>query len=99
MNRIRRLVSESKKFITESCQRWLTCHAGHGRHRLYEHFSHRKDIPGCPAGVHLDRTSEVMAMIAAHEWYRNAIKESRPVDPRHEGDAPEAEAQEEKIYE
>ncbi len=41
-----------------------------------------------------------MAMITAHEWYREYHKaKAARLTRDHEGDAPEAEAQDEKIFE
>jgi hypothetical protein len=41
-----------------------------------------------------------MAMISAHEWYREYHQaKSARLTRDHEGDAPEAEAQDEKIFE
>ncbi|MBF8287348.1 MAG: Acyl-CoA dehydrogenase domain protein, partial [Candidatus Rokubacteria bacterium] len=45
-------------------------------------------------------TNEVMAMIVAHEWYREAAAaRGARVDRDHAADAPEAEATGEMIYE
>lgn len=45
-------------------------------------------------------TSEVMAMIVAHEWYREFQERKRAAKERDfEADAAEAFAEEEKIYE
>jgi len=41
-------------------------------------------------------TSEVMSMIAAHEWYREFMRKKLPRD--YEADAQEAHAIDEKIY-
>ena len=101
MNRIRRLVSESKKFITESCQRVahiaMQVMGGIGYTNIFpiERISRDVRLASIWTG-----TSEVMAMIAAHEWYRECHKaKAARLTRDHEGDAPEAEAQEEKIYE
>ncbi len=56
VNLIRRLVSESKKFITESCQKARPQrHAGHGGHRLHERLPRRADLSRHPPGLDLDR--------------------------------------------
>jgi alkylation response protein AidB-like acyl-CoA dehydrogenase len=101
LNRIRRLVSESKKFITESCQRVahiaMQVMGGIGYTNIFPIERICRDVRLASIWT---GTSEVMAMIAAHEWYReyHKAKAARLTrDP--EGDAPEAEAQEEKIYE
>ncbi len=45
-------------------------------------------------------SSEVMSMIIAHEWYRERLKRKDPAQERdYEADAPEAFAEDEKIYE
>ena len=45
-------------------------------------------------------SSEVMNMIIAHEWYRERLKGRAPTQERdYEADAPEAFAEDEKIYE
>ncbi|MBU2547787.1 MAG: acyl-CoA dehydrogenase, partial [Proteobacteria bacterium] len=45
-------------------------------------------------------TNEVMAMIIAHEWYREYFKSGRASQPRdYEADAEAAMEMEEKIYE
>ncbi len=101
MNRIRRLVSESKKFITESCQRVahiaMQVMGGIGYTNIFPIERIFRDVRLASIWT---GTSEVMAMIAAHEWYREYHKaKAARLTRDHEGDAPEAEAQEEKIYE
>jgi alkylation response protein AidB-like acyl-CoA dehydrogenase len=101
MNRIRRLVSESKKFITESCQRVahmaMQVMGGIGYTNIFPIERIYRDVRLASIWT---GTSEVMAMIAAHEWYReyHKAKAARPTRD-YEGDAPEAEAQDEKIFE
>ncbi|OPY87431.1 MAG: Acyl-CoA dehydrogenase [Smithella sp. PtaU1.Bin162] len=99
MNRIRRMVSESKKFITESCQKVV-----HNSLQVMGGIAYTNVFP-------LERiyrdirlasiwtgTSEVMAMIAGHEWYREYFQEKDLRKTRdHEQDAAEA-AAEEKVY-
>ena len=101
MNRIRRLVSESKKFITESCQRVahiaMQVMGGIGYTNIFPIERIFRDVRLASIWT---GTSEVMAMIAAHEWYREYHKaKAARLTRDHEGDAPEAEAQDEKIYE
>ncbi len=99
MNRIRRMVSESKKFITESCQKVV-----HNAMQVVGGIGYTNVFP--LERIHRDirlasiwtGTSEVMAMIAAHEWYRESALTRGPVRD-FERDAPEADAQDEKIYE
>jgi len=99
MNRIRRMVSESKKFITESCQKVV-----HNAMQVVGGIGYTNVFP--LERIHRDirlasiwtGTSEVMAMIAAHEWYRESALARGPARD-FERDAPEADAQDEKIYE
>ncbi|MBN2255690.1 MAG: acyl-CoA/acyl-ACP dehydrogenase [Deltaproteobacteria bacterium] len=101
MNRIRRMVSESKKFITESCQK-----AVHNAMQVVGGIGYTNIFP--IERIHRDirlasiwtGTSEVMAMIAAHEWYREYFETKRQRLARDfERDAEEADAADEKIYE
>jgi len=71
MNRIRRMVSQSKKFITESCQKVV-----HNSMQVMGGIAYTNVFP--VERIYWDirlasiwtGTSEVMSMIAAHEWYR-----------------------------
>jgi len=101
MNRLRRMVSESKKFITESCQKVV-----HNAMQVMGGIGYTNVFP--IERIHRDvrlasiwtGTSEVMAMITAHEWYREFQKADPDRAARDfEGDAAEADAQDEKIYE
>ncbi len=101
MNRIRRMVSESKKFITESCQK-----AVHNAMQVVGGIGYTNIFP--IERIHRDirlasiwtGTSEVMAMIAAHEWYREYFETKKERLARDfERDAAEADALDEKIYE
>ncbi len=101
MNRIRRLVSESKKFITESCQRVahiaMQVMGGIGYTNIFPIERIFRDVRLATIWT---GTSEVMGMIAAHEWYREYHKaKAARLTRDHEADALEAEAQDEKIYE
>jgi len=101
MNQVRRLISETKKFVTESCQK-----AVHNAMQVVGGIGYTNVLP-------LERiyrdirlasiwtgTNEVMAMIVAHEWYREAAAaRGARVDRDHAADAPEAEAAGEIIYE
>jgi butyryl-CoA dehydrogenase len=101
VNRIRRLVSESKKFITESCQRVahiaMQVMGGIGYTNIFPIERIFRDVRLATIWT---GTSEVMSLIVAHEWYReyHQAKAAR-LTRDHEGDAAEAEAQDEKIYE
>jgi butyryl-CoA dehydrogenase len=101
MNRIRRMVSESKKFITESCQK-----AVHNAMQVVGGIGYTNIFP--IERIHRDirlasiwtGTSEVMAMIAGHEWYREYFETKKQRLARDfERDAEEADAIDEKIYE
>jgi len=99
MHRIRRMVSESKKFITESCQKVV-----HNAMQVMGGIAYTNVFPieRIYRDVRLASiwtgTSEVMAMITAHEWYREYLTQKAKQSARdHEQDAQEAGA-EEKIY-
>ena len=99
--RVRRLISETKRFVTESCQK-AARHAmqvmgGIGYTNVYpvERIVRDLGLASIWTG-----TNEVMSMIAAREWYREyaELRESAATrDP--ELDAAEAEAEDEKVYE
>jgi alkylation response protein AidB-like acyl-CoA dehydrogenase len=97
-DKLRRMVSETKKFVTESCQKVV-----HNSMQVAGGIGYTNVLP-------LERiyrdirlasiwtgTNEVMAMIVAHEWYRQ--HEARPLSRKYLADAPEAEAPDELIYE
>lgn len=99
MNRIRRMVSQSKKFITESCQKVV-----HNSMQVMGGIAYTNVFP--VERIYRDirlasiwtGTSEVMSMIAAHEWYREYFQEKAKRKMRdHEQDAEEA-ADDEKVY-
>ncbi len=99
--RVRRLISETKKFVTESCQR-----VAHNAMQVMGGIGYTNVFP--VERIHRDLrlasiwtgTNEVMAAIVAHEWYREAKRlkaERRTRDA--EPDAEQAGAEEEKVYE
>lgn len=98
--RVRRMISECKKFITEACQK-----AVHNAMQVVGGIGYTNIFP--IERIHRDLrlssiwtgTSEVMSMIIAHEWYKEFEKEkqNRPRDS--EADAEESFALDEKIYE
>lgn len=101
MRRIRRMVSEAKKFITESCQQ-----VAHNALQVMGGIGYTNVFP--LERIHRDLrlasiwtgTNEVMAMIIAHEWYRESARaETQERGRDYEADAAEADALEEKIYE
>ena len=100
-NRIRRMVSETKKFVTESCQKVvhnaMQVMGGIGYTNVFpvERISRDLRLASIWTG-----TNEVMAMIIAHEWYREYFAAKKlNLGRDHEADAAEAEALDEKIYE
>ncbi|MBI4956304.1 MAG: acyl-CoA/acyl-ACP dehydrogenase [Myxococcales bacterium] len=99
--RLRRLVSETKKFVTESCQQAvhhaLQVMGGIGYTNIYPVERIHRDLRLASIWT---GTNEVMSMITASEWYRE-VKEARAANLTRdsEGDAPESDAVDEKIYE
>ncbi len=96
--RVRRLVSETKKFVTESCQK-----AVHNSMQVMGGIGYTNVYP--VERIHRDLrlasiwtgTNEVMSLIVASEWYREyrkAREEGRTRD--HEADAISADRLEEK---
>jgi butyryl-CoA dehydrogenase len=101
MNRVRRMVSESKRFITESCQKVvhnaMQVMGGIGYTNIFPIERIFRDLRLASIWT---GTSEVMSMITAHEWYREYHKMKAAALTRDlEADAQEAEAQDEKIFE
>jgi alkylation response protein AidB-like acyl-CoA dehydrogenase len=100
-DRIRRMISECKKFITESCQKVvhnsMQVVGGIGYTNVFPLERIYRDIRLATIWT---GTSEVMSMIVAHEWYREYRKLRVANLTRDiEADAEEAFAEEEKIYE
>jgi alkylation response protein AidB-like acyl-CoA dehydrogenase len=100
-SRVRMLISETKKFVTEACQK-VVHHAmqvmgGIGYTNIFPIERIYRDLR---LSTIWTGTNEVMSMIIANEWYQQynrltitgALRE-------HERDAPGAEAAEEKIFE
>lgn len=99
--RIRRMVSETKKFVTESCQK-----AAHNAMQVMGGIGYTNIFP-------LERivrdlrlasiwtgTNEVMSMIVASEWYREYFdSKKKPTERDFEMDAAQADMEEEKVYE
>lgn len=98
---IRRMVSETKKFVTESCQKVV-----HNAMQVVGGIGYTNILP-------LERiyrdirlasiwtgSNEVMSMIIAHEWYREYQRNRAARSPRDfAADAEEAFAEDELIYE
>jgi butyryl-CoA dehydrogenase len=100
MNQVRRMISESKKFITESCQKIV-----HNAMQVVGGIGYTNILPleRLYRDVRLASiwtgTSEVMSMIIAHEWYRESQANRERMIRNHAADAQEAEAVDEIIYE
>jgi len=100
-NRIRRMVSETKKFVTESCQRVvdhsMQVMGGIGYTNVFPVERIHRDLRLASIWT---GSNEVMSLITASEWYREA-REAKALaatrDP--EPDAAEADAVDEKVYE
>ncbi len=97
---IRRLVSESKKFVTESCQKAahnaMQVMGGIGYTDIYPVERIFRDLRLASIWT---GTNEVMSMIIAGEWYKESLQGGEKSKIRDmEMDAAEAFAAEEKIY-
>lgn len=99
VNLVRRLVSESKKFITESCQKAvhnaMQVMGGIGYTNVFPVERIFRDIRLASIWT---GTSEVMSLIAAHEWYREHFLRKGRLPRDYETDAAEAHAADEKVY-
>ena len=99
MNLIRRLVSESKKFITESCQKVvhnaMQVMGGIGYTNVFPVERIFRDIRLASIWT---GTSEIMSLITAHEWYREHFERKGKLPRDYEADAAEAHAVDEKVY-
>jgi len=101
MDRVRRMISESKKFITEACQKVvhnsMQVAGGIGYTNVFPLERIYRDIRLATIWT---GTSEVMSMIVAHEWYREHMKaRAAKLTRDFEADAEEAFAEDEKIFE
>jgi butyryl-CoA dehydrogenase len=100
-NRIRRMVSESKKFVTESCweiaNNCMQVMGGIGYTNVYPLERIVRDIRLSMIWV---GTSEIMQLIIQNEWYKEYLRVLSKENVRDvEHDAPAASQDEEKIYE
>jgi butyryl-CoA dehydrogenase len=99
--RVRRMVSQAKKFVTESCQQVahnaMQVMGGIGYTNVFPVERIVRDLRLASIWT---GTNEVMAAIIASEWYRehHASKKTGVIRDW-ENDAPEAEAKDEKVYE
>jgi butyryl-CoA dehydrogenase len=99
--RIRRMVSETKKFVTESCQKVV-----HNSMQVLGGIGYTNILPveRISRDIRLASiwtgSNEVMSMITAHEWYREHHQKKAERQARDfAADAEEAGAEEELIYE
>ena len=95
------MVSQSKKFITESCQKAvhnaMQVVGGIGYTNIFPIERIYRDVRLASIWT---GTSEVMSMVIAHEWYREFLMSKQATRARdYEADAEEADALDEKIYE
>jgi alkylation response protein AidB-like acyl-CoA dehydrogenase len=100
MSRVRRMVSETKKFVTESCQKVvhnsMQVVGGIGYTNVFPLERIYRDIRLASIWT---GTNEVMANIVAHEWYREAAAaRAERVGRDYAADAVEAAAAEEIHY-
>ncbi len=98
---IRRLVSQSKKFVTESCQKAvhnaMQVMGGIGYTNIYPVERIFRDLRLASIWT---GTNEVMSLIIANEWYKEYWKNKKTRMIRDmEADAAEADAKDEKIFE
>ena len=98
--RIRRMISESKKFVTESCQKAaemsMQVMGGIGYTNIFPVERIVRDLRLASIWT---GTNEVMSLIIASEWYQEFMAEKAAGITRDcENDAEEAFAQDEKIY-
>ncbi|MBI4728081.1 MAG: acyl-CoA/acyl-ACP dehydrogenase [Acidobacteria bacterium] len=100
--RLRRMVSETKKFVTESCQsvahNSMQVMGGIGYTNV---FPIERIVRDLRLATIWTGTSEVMSAITAHEWYREYFDTTALGRPRrdYEADAEGAFAEGEKVYE
>lgn len=99
--KIRRLVSQSKKFVTESCQKAvhnaMQVMGGIGYTNIYPVERIFRDLRLASIWT---GTNEVMSMIIANEWYKEYWQNKKDGRIRDmEQDAEEAHALDEKIFE
>ncbi|MFO7838801.1 MAG: acyl-CoA dehydrogenase family protein [Desulfosalsimonadaceae bacterium] len=101
-SQLRKMISETKKFVTESCQKAannaMQVMGGIGYTNIFPVERIVRDLRLASIWT---GSNEVMSMIIAHEWYKeyfHTMKEKGAIRD-YENDAAEAEAPDEKIYE
>lgn len=94
---VRRLVSETKKFVTESCQK-VAHHAMQvmGGIGYTDVFPVERIFRDLRLASIWTGTNEIMSLITANEWYREHAEAQPGASRAHELDAAEADALEEK---
>jgi alkylation response protein AidB-like acyl-CoA dehydrogenase len=98
-NELRRLVSETKRFVTESCQKV-------GRNAMQvmggigytDVFPVERIVRDLGLASIWTGTNEVMSTIVAHEWYRQNAGDTAAHARDHEADAESADVEGEKVY-
>jgi butyryl-CoA dehydrogenase len=100
-NKTRRLVSETKKFVTESCQKVahnaMQVMGGIGYTNVYPVERIVRDLRLASIWT---GTNEIMSVIAANEWYREHGRRVPGLTTRDsEHDAAQSDAVEEKVFE
>jgi alkylation response protein AidB-like acyl-CoA dehydrogenase len=100
-NTIRRMVSESKKFVTEACQKVahnaMQVMGGIGYTNVYPVERIVRDLRLATIWT---GSNEVMSVIIANEWYREYfLKKESDSLRNYENDAIESDAPDEKIFE
>jgi alkylation response protein AidB-like acyl-CoA dehydrogenase len=100
-DRIRRMVSEAKKFVTESCQKVV-----HNSMQVMGGIAYTNVYPieriyrDLRLATIWTGTNEIMSAVIANEWYKEYSKAREARLTRdHERDATEADAPDEKIFE
>ncbi|MGM0760558.1 MAG: acyl-CoA dehydrogenase family protein [Thermodesulfobacteriota bacterium] len=97
---IRRLVSETKKFVTESCQKAahnaMQVMGGIGYTNIYPVERIVRDLRLASIWT---GTNEIMSAIVANEWYKEQAGGGSSVSRDFAADAQEADAEEERVYE
>jgi alkylation response protein AidB-like acyl-CoA dehydrogenase len=99
--RVRRMISETKKFVAESCQKAvhnaMQVMGGIGYTNIYSIERIHRDLRLASIWT---GTNEIMSMIIATEWYKEYKKAGEnPLTRDHEPDAVAADDVEEKVYE
>jgi alkylation response protein AidB-like acyl-CoA dehydrogenase len=99
-NRIRRMVSETKRFVTESCQKAahhsMQVMGGIGYTNIYPVERIVRDLRLASIWT---GSNEIMSMIIANEWYRDHDRKHTGAGRDFEADASEAFVEDEKIFE